>query len=68
MVNRGLKRLVFSMMNTVPPRGFARQGQFGRESRINQPNHCCPVPSEVVLAQPIHGLLRNRAAILAVEN
>jgi hypothetical protein len=48
--------------------GLQGQAHFGRESRINQPNHCCPVPSEVVLARPIHGLLRNRAAILAVEN
>jgi hypothetical protein len=41
---------------------------FGSHGRINQPNHCCPARAEVVLARPIHGLLRVTAAILAVEN
>jgi hypothetical protein len=51
--------------SSAPLRGHP---QFDRESRINQPNQCCPAPSEVVLARPIHGLLRKRAAVLAVEN
>jgi hypothetical protein len=68
MVNRGLKSLLFSTLNARSAAGLRPQAQLGRESRINQPNHCCPVPSEVVLARPIHGLLRNRAAVLAVEN
>jgi hypothetical protein len=68
MVNRGLKRLVLFDDEYRSAAGLSAQAQFGRESRINQPNHCCPVPSEVVLAQPIHGLLRKRAAILAAEN
>jgi hypothetical protein len=67
MVNRRLKSLVFSATNTVPPR-VVLPSAIGAESRINQPNHCSPVPSEVVLAQPIHGLLRKRAAVLAAEN
>jgi hypothetical protein len=67
MVNSGLKRLCFDD-EYRPPAGLHAQAQFGRESRINQPNQCCRVPSEVVLARPIHGLLRNRAAVLAVEN
>jgi len=68
MVNRGLKSPVFSEMQCRSEAGLRVQAHFGREGRINQPNHWLPVPSEVVLARPIHGLLRKRAAILAVEN
>jgi hypothetical protein len=67
MVNSGLKAGVFTD-EYRPTAGLRSQAQFGRESRINQPNQCCRVPSEVVLARPIHGLLRKRAAVLAVEN
>jgi hypothetical protein len=67
MVNSGLKPGVFND-ECRSAAGLRAQAQFGCESRINQPNHCLPAPSEVVLARPIHGLLRKRAAVLAVEN
>jgi hypothetical protein len=67
MVNGGLKSLTLSTMNPFR-RGLRRQMQSGRQSRINQPNQCRPLPSEVVLARPIHGLLRNRPAVPAAEN
>jgi hypothetical protein len=66
MVNSGLKGLARSTMNASA--GLRCQMQSGRQNRINQPNQCRLLPSEVVLARPIHGLLRKRAAVLAVEN
>jgi hypothetical protein len=48
--------------------GLRAKEQFGHQSRINHAKVCCRTPSEVVLAGPIHGLLRVTAAILAAEN
>jgi hypothetical protein len=66
MVNSGLKSLALSTMNAF--RRVALPNAVWPPNRINQPNQCRPLPSEVVLARPIHGLLRKRAAVLAVEN
>jgi hypothetical protein len=68
MVNGELKSLVFSTMTIVPTQLCAPNRHGPAKAALTNQTHCLPVPSEVVLARPIHGLLRKRAAILAVEN
>jgi hypothetical protein len=41
---------------------------FARDAVLTKQTAEALEPAEVVLAQPIHGLLRVKAAILAVEN
>jgi hypothetical protein len=68
MVNSGLRPCAAPVPKRAVQDRRRLKACFFPDARINQANRSSLWGSEVVLAQPIHGLLKVTAAILAVEH